>query len=334
MKKLIPGWIHQPGWHCASTAISDVMTFRGLSMSEAMCFGLGSGLGFAFFEGDVFNPTRMTAVRSRNLEVNFFDCMGLPCRWITPASPDEALQQSIRYSDQDVPLLMKADIFHLDYYNSKSHFPGHVICMWGYDDENEEIYVADTERPGLQLVPYSSIKKARFTKLAWYQVQGDNMPIDYDIPEPDWSPVIKKALLKQATDLFKPEFAQFGPFMGFPGMTRAVERLPAWSEAKDWQWSARWFYQVIEKRGTGGGAFRKLYAHFLEEAAGLDPKLGESAPAKNMFEIADRWTALSDFLKDISEKEKPEGLEEASRMLGEILDREKTFFSRIEVDFQ
>src|SRR5262249_21943102 len=60
----------------------------------------------------------------------------------------------------------------------------------------------------------------------------------------------------------------------------------AWPEvAEDWRWCARFGYQVIERRGTGGGAFRLMYSRFLEEAG------REQAPLAA--EAASRWTELA-----------------------------------------
>ena len=43
--------------------------------------------------------------------------------------------------------------------------------------------------------------------------------------------------------------------------------IESWPEATDdWRWCARFNYQVIERRGTGGANFRRMYARFLEEA--------------------------------------------------------------------
>ncbi len=57
-----------------------------------------------------------------------------------------------------------------------------------------------------------------------------------------------------------------------PEVAWSFDRLAAeagsWPEvAEDWQWCARFGYQVIERRGTGGGAFRLMYSRFLEEVA-------------------------------------------------------------------
>ena len=35
-----------------------------------------------------------------------------------------------------------------------------------------------------------------------------------------------------------------------------------WSDAPDWDWCARFAYQVMERRGTTGGLFRKMYAQY------------------------------------------------------------------------
>jgi len=326
--RLIPGWLHHPGWHCASTALSDATAFLGHPLSEATCFGLGAGLGFAYLKGDAFYPTRFTATRSRILETNFFENLGLPRPWLQDSDPDHALAEARALADQGVPILMRADLFHLDYYQSKAHFPGHVILFYGYDDAAQTAFVADTERPGLQSVPLASLKKARFSDQPGYTVSGDHLRVDWKLPAPDLRPAIRRALLKQANDLIVPEYAEAGIF-GYPALTRAVADLPNWGEAKDWKWSARWFYQVIEKRGTGGGAFRKLYARFLEEAGALIPAVKNAAPASEMSAISERWSELSRLLKIISEKEKPEGFDQAAELLSEIYLRERRLMERI-----
>ena len=59
----------------------------------------------------------------------------------------------------------------------------------------------------------------------------------------------------------------FGQFAGLPAMRRFAEETGGWpEETEDWQWCARFAYQVIERRGTGGGNFRLMYSRFLEEA--------------------------------------------------------------------
>jgi hypothetical protein len=65
------------------------------------------------------------------------------------------------------------------------------------------------------------------------------------------------------------------PHTGLPGIHRFASHARAWRDAEDWQWSARFAYQSIEKRGTGGGGFRTMYADFLEQVAPALPWIAE-----------------------------------------------------------
>ena len=53
---------------------------------------------------------------------------------------------------------------------------------------------------------------------------------------------------------------------GFSALHSLTDDLSNWAESDDWQWNCRFAYQTIEKRGTGGSGFRKMYARFLAEA--------------------------------------------------------------------
>jgi hypothetical protein len=91
----------------------------------------------------------------------------------------------------------------------------------------------------------------------------------------------------------------FGPFAGVPALERLAAEAGAWPEAvEDWQWCARFAYQVIERRGTGGGCFRLMYSRFLEEAGREEAPLAAEAAA--------RWTELAETFKAASENNEPQ----------------------------
>jgi len=327
MIKMAPGWKHESGAHCASTAISDLMRFFGLPLSEAMCFGLGAGLGFAYFESEAMDPTRMTATRSRLLEPRFFESIGVPFDWKLEDTPDNALREAKEYIDRGLPFLMRADIRHLPYYQSSTSFPPHVIAMCGYDDDKGVALVADTEWEGEQEVPYEDLLKARYSGNAYIKNRADHFVLE-TLPEGiDIAGAAKRAIIQQARDLMGMELDMPAVF-GFKAMQTAASRIPEWKDAKDRQWCARWFYQVIEKRGTGGGAFRLLYSRFCEEAGELAPEIGKAAPAKEMRRIAGMWTELSEVLKEASESEDSAGLHESAGLLSKITEAEAAFFKK------
>jgi hypothetical protein len=91
----------------------------------------------------------------------------------------------------------------------------------------------------------------------------------------------------------------FPGFSGLDAVRRLAEEAGSWPEvAADWQWCARFGYQVIERRGTGGGAFRLMYSRFLEEAGRSEAPLAAAAAAG--------WTDLATALHAASERDDPE----------------------------
>jgi hypothetical protein len=87
---------------------------------------------------------------------------------------------------------------------------------------------------------------------------------------------------------------------GLPALRRFAAEVGAWPEAtQDWRWSARFNYQVIERRGTGGSNFRALYSRFLAE-------IDRDAEAELAAAAAREWTALATGLYAASETEEPD----------------------------
>ncbi len=323
MKYLVPRWRHVPGVHCASTAISDVMNFWGHELDEADCFGLGAGLGFAYFESEAMSPTRMTATRNRYLEERCFSSIGIPFQWIAEPDPAKAQTQLRKYLDNGIPVLLRADIAYLPHYNTATHFPPHVIVAWGHGDNS--VFVADTGWKELQEVSWDDLSKARYGGNAYIKNRAEHFPVKGPFQLPDLKKAARHALSRQAKDFWADDTDLPGVF-GFAGMKTAVENIEQWKGSSDWKWCARWFYQVIERRGTGGGAFRLLYSSFLENLQRLDPELGRLAPPSEMKDIAGKWTELAMILKNISEQENPSSLKEASQALAAIREKEMEFF--------
>ena len=90
-----------------------------------------------------------------------------------------------------------------------------------------------------------------------------------------------------------------GEYEGLPALRRFAAEVGHWPEQiEDWKWSARFCYQVIERRGTGGGNFRLMYSRFLAEC-GLEQ-------ASLAAEAARRWTELALTLQAASEADDPD----------------------------
>jgi hypothetical protein len=299
MAKIIREFVHRPGVHCGSTALMNVMNYYGHQVSEALCFGVGSGLGFVYLHDRKFSPSYIFNGRSRGLEPAFFENLGMSFQW---REGDEFPWAAMKnHLDQDQPILLLTDLFHLEYYRTKTHFSGHGVVLAGYDEIEGNALLSDTERMGLQKTSLSSLANALVSKMPPYPISNYWFPVD-NIPLLDIGEAMKKAILRTADTLLNGSGG-----IGLHAMEAMAQDLPQWSEAEDWKWCARFGYQVIEKRGTGGSAFRQLYVEFLEEAARFLPELEAVNAPERMRRIARKWTVFADYLYAISEQSDGEG---------------------------
>jgi hypothetical protein len=292
---MIEGYRHVPGNHCGSTALRNVLAHAGIELSEEMVFGLGAGAGFYYVVVDDQRPSRFFNGRTAQLERQFCELTGLPLELQTFANADSSWQAAREAVDEGRPPLLITDLYYLDHYGSSAHFPGHAVVLAGYDDE--VAYLSDTSFDELQVTRLENLAEARHGRHPIFPLDGHMLALPEGAALSDPRAAAPKAIARAAKQMLEPEMA---PFDGIAALERFAAEVGDWPEqAEDWQWCARFGYQVIERRGTGGGNFRLMYSRFLAEA-GYEP---ESALA---LEASTRWTDLAGALERASEQREPD----------------------------
>ncbi|HET6830019.1 MAG TPA: BtrH N-terminal domain-containing protein [Solirubrobacterales bacterium] len=292
----VPGFTHRPGHHCGSTALRNLLRFHGVEVSEELAFGLGAGACFYYFVSDDLSPTRFTNGRTGRLEETFLELTGAPLALTTEPDPDAAWDRAREVVDAGRPVLLITDLYHLDHYGNSAHFPGHAVVLAGYDDEHA--YVADTAFEALQRTSLEGLARARHEQHPFYPLAGHMIDVPGEPPSIDElraaAPV---AIARAARRMNEPDL---GEFEGLPALRRFAAEVGEWPAATgDWRWSARFNYQVIERRGTGGGNFRALYSRFLAEVGRTEEEPLAAAAASD-------WTALATELHAASETDEPD----------------------------
>jgi len=291
----VPGYVHTPGHHCGSTALRNLLAFHGIEISEEMAFGLGAGACFYYVTLPDASPSRWFNGRTARLEETFDDLTGAALQMHTFEEGDGDSWAAARAEvDAGRPVLLLTDLYYLDHYGNSAHFPGHAVVLAGYDDE--VAHLSDTGFEELQTTRLKNLAKARHSQHPAYPIAGHMFTVAEAIDPERLRAAIPAAIERAAKAMLEPEFR---PYSGLDAVNRLAEEAGSWPEAADdWQWCARFGYQVIERRGTGGGAFRLMYSRFLEEAGRPEAPLAAEAAA--------RWTALAAAFHAASERNDPD----------------------------
>lgn len=292
----VPGYVHTPGNHCGSTALRNLLGFHGVEISEEMAFGLGAGAGFYYLALDDGSPSRWFNGRTARLEESFRELTGAALELRTfPEEEGEAAWEAARSTvDGGSPALLLTDIYYLDHYGNSAHFPGHAVVLAGYDDEFA--HLSDTAFEELQTTRLENLARARHSGHPAYPLEGHMFTVAAEIDRERLEAAVPRAIERAVNEMLEPPF---GEFAGVPALERLAAEAGSWPEAvADWQWCARFAYQVIERRGTGGGCFRLMYSRFLAEAGRAEAPLAAEAAA--------RWTELAAAFRAASENDEPQ----------------------------
>ena len=316
---MVRGYRHVPGDHCGSTALRNVLAFHGAPVSEEMALGLGAGLSFYYVAIDGQSPSRFTNGRVGRLEEQFVELTGAPISLETFADPDEAWSAARAAVDADRPPILLTDLYYLDHYGRSAHFPGHAVVLAGYGAG--VAYLSDTSFEELQTSSIESLSRARHGSHPVFPLEGHMFTLTEPGALGDLRAAAPPAIERNARQMIDPPL---GEFEGLPALRRFAREVGEWpQELEDWQWCARFCYQVIERRGTGGGNFRLMYSRFLEEAGSEHASLAAT--------VAASWTSLAGALLAASEASGPEA-ELWSRVrleAGAVLDAEERLWGAL-----
>ncbi len=317
--RMVPGYCHRPGNHCGSTALRNLLAFHGVEISEEMALGLGAGVSFYYVPLDGSSPSRFTNGRVARLEEQFVELTGAALRLDTFADPEAAWEAARAAVDAERPAILITDLYYLDHYGTSAHFPGHAVVLAGYDAG--VAYLSDTSFEELQTTRLENLARARHGSHPAFPLEGHMFTVPEGSELPDVREAASRAIERNARQMLEPPL---GEYEGLPALRRFAAEVGEWpGQLSDWQWCARFCYQVIERRGTGGGNFRLMYSRFLGEADREEAALAARAAAG--------WTSLAETLLAASERDRPEpGLWSRARdQAAGVLEAEETLWSAL-----
>lgn len=146
MKKIIKGFQPLGGKHCITNSLKQIFSFYGYPLSEQMLFGLGEGLDFTYIN---LAHSPMVSGRSKILEFEevLSKRLGIEIKCKMSKDNDKILKTTKDMLNNNQPVLAYVDMPYLPYLSlsENSHFGGHAVVLFGYDDEQTCFFVSDRD---------------------------------------------------------------------------------------------------------------------------------------------------------------------------------------------
>ena len=298
MEKLVlKNFTNFGGKHCQTTALRTILDYDGLHLSEEMLFGLGGGISFIYWYMKQM-PYPMVGGRfgGRNEEflINICRRIGGSASLFQTTSAKKGyneLKDMLRAGD---PVFTYVDMAYLPYMAipEDAHFGGHTIVVFGIDEETGTVYVGDRGSAPVTTT-IEDLKKARNSKFPPFAPGNKILKIEFPSRISDLQPGIYGALHDCCDSLLNPPIQNFG----LEGMKKWAKMVLKWPE----QFKGLNFigclmntFIFIEIGGTGGSAFRPMFARYLREAHSI-------VDNDSLLEIADVYEETGTLWSQIAE---------------------------------
>lgn len=304
--KSVKGFIPQGGQHCITTSMKQVFSYNNYPLSEEMLFGIGEGLDFTYIN---LAAAPMVSGRAKVMEFEetLSKRLGVSIQVKQSKDYDKVFSKTKQMIDANKPVLAYVDMPYMAYFgmDEESHFGGHSIVIFGYDDEQELFYVSErdhSEYPirtpagpiseDYHLVPYEQMKRARSSNHRPFPANNKYLEFDFS----GFRGVTKDALMAAIAATCDKMLNPPANLKGINGIAKFSKEIKKWDKFDDEKLKragATNYFQIYADGGTGGGIFRKMYGRFLIEAA---PTIGVSALeaiGHDFVILADKWDTIA-----------------------------------------
>ena len=321
---------HQMAAHCENGVIANLLRFYGIELSEAMVFGIGSGIFFTYLPFIKMGDAPVFAFRP--LPGYIFNkatkSLGVTVHTEKFRNPARAMKSLDRNLEKGIPTGMVVGVFFLPYFppQYRFHFNAHNIVAFGKEDGR--YLISDPVMEGPETLGYDELLKVRYAK-GIAQPKGKmyyitNVPDKIDIREAILNGMKRSVLYMVRLP---------GPVIGVTGMKYLGTHLKRWPEKYGDKKAARYLGQIVrmqEEIGTGGAGFRFLYAAFLQEAAQLLQIEALDSLSVKMTATGDKWRDFAVAAGRLCKgREQTESYEKTGDILIEIAAEEKEIFQTL-----
>ncbi len=283
------------GKHCETTALKRVLDYHGLSLSEEMLLGLGGGIGFIYW-----HIKRMPAPfigsrsgKSTKFAINLCRRIGAEVIIMETASAKKGYSELKALLSAREPTVTYGDMAYLPYFAMPevAHFGGHVFVVFGLDEEANEVHIYDRSKNPIT-VSIDDLARARGSKFPPFPPRHRLLKIRYPPRLKDLELGIRESIRECCQGMLKPPITNLG-LKGMEKWSKFVVKWPKQFMGLNLLGALMNGFIYIETGGTGGSAFRLMYAKFLEETSQVINQPALKEVAKLMRQSAIVWSQIA-----------------------------------------
>jgi hypothetical protein len=330
---------HQPAAHCENGAISTLLRYYGIELSEPMVFGLASGLFFTHLPFIKMSGMPVTAFRTFPgvLFKRITSLLGIQTETHRYLSKEKAMRQLDQVIlEQKKPVGCVVGMFNLPYLpvEYRFHFNGHNICITGKDEKTGDYCVLDSNATQKVTISREDLLKVRFATGGTYPLLGQMYWIK-SVPEqlPDLRPLILKSIRKTCWNMVsQPDFIHIAGANGILYLSRRIRTWESKMGARRAKQNLAQVIRMLEEIGTGGAGFRFIYGAFLQEAAEKTGISEFNDCSARITDIGDLWREFAYKASRIVKHRAGENYtyDELGDILKTIGEKEKVFFTELD----
>jgi hypothetical protein len=282
-------FIHHHSAHCESGVTSALFRDKGVEISEAMIFGIGSGIFFGHLPFVKWVGLPISTFRSQPGAVFRKAGKRLGAEFVTKRfhNPQKGMDELRRVLKTGQIVGLTTNIYWLSYFPNRFRFQfnGHNIIVLHEIENGFRVSDPVLDHPVDCLA--EDMERARFAH-GPLKPRGFMYYPKYIPPRPNF----RQACIKGMKDTCNMMLRIPLPIFGIRGIRSMAKRIIKSPEKIGFHEACRHLANVVrmqEEVGTGGAGFRFMYAAFLQEAADLFGSDDLAGLSQEMTAIGDIW---------------------------------------------
>jgi len=303
------------GIHPPTAALMKILQAKGIGnpitnqpYTEALLFGIGGGigLGYILFQfKHLPNPILVLGFRNQWNNAQAFletlsDRLFLQMQFQEFKKIEDARQGLEQAINQQQPVIVWVDKAHLPYRQLSADLKGfisHQVTVYGHDERSSHWYLDDLSNRLIEI-------REKTLSIARDNTSPQNYLMMTFINAESLSVQELRASIIDGIKDCAVQLTQAQPNLGISNLDIWANQLTDQVGFTGWPHLfkdhrspypvLRTVYESIKLSGVDGFALRKMYADFLQEAAGMLSNYALNAVAGQYLQLANHWSSLAD----------------------------------------